>query len=72
VHRPPQIWRTVTDTKEIEQLLLARNKSHLQQSDIEEGRVHDLNIQRLLPNHGTDLLQEVLDGRFLWKMPQMK
>jgi hypothetical protein len=62
VHQPSQIWRTVTDTKEIEQLLLACNKRHLQQSDIEEDRVHDPNIQRLLPNHGTDLLQEVLDG----------
>ncbi|KAL7502579.1 hypothetical protein ACHAXN_000520, partial [Cyclotella atomus] len=62
VFHPSQIWRTVTDTKEIEQLLLERNKRHLQQSDIEEGRVHNPNIQKLLANHGTDLLQEVMDG----------
>jgi hypothetical protein len=55
----------VTDTNEIEQLLLAQNKRHLQQSDIEEGGVHDPDIQRLCSNHGTDLLQEVLDGTIM-------
>jgi hypothetical protein len=62
IFKPTPNWRTVTVTKEIEELLLERNKRHLQQSDIEEGRVHNLNIQKLLSNHGTDLLQEVLDG----------
>jgi hypothetical protein len=61
VFKPSQIWRTVTDTKEIEQLLIERNKRHLQQSDIEEGRVHNPNVQKLLSNHGTDLLREVLN-----------
>jgi hypothetical protein len=59
--KPSQIWRVVTETKEIEQLLLEHNKRHLRQSDIEEGRVHNPNVQKLLSNHGTDLLQEVLD-----------
>ena len=59
---PSQIWRTVTDTAEIESLLLERNKRHLQQSDVEEGRVHDPTIQSLISGHGTDLLDEILSG----------
>ena len=62
VHQPSQIWRTVTDPKEIERLLLERNMRHLQQASIEEGRVHHPIMQRIMTNHGTDLLQEVLDG----------
>jgi hypothetical protein len=34
VYRPQQVWRTVTDTKEIETLLLERNERHLQQASI--------------------------------------
>jgi hypothetical protein len=62
VSLPSQIWRTVTDIVEIKSLLLERNKHHLQQSDAKEGRVHDPIIQSLLPNHCTDLLDEVLSG----------
>ena len=62
VFKPTNIWRTVSDPQEIESLLLERNKRHLQQASIEEGRVHDPTIQRMMGNHGTDLLQEVLDG----------
>jgi hypothetical protein len=32
VYMPSQIWQTVTDTKEIEMLLLERNERHLQQA----------------------------------------
>jgi hypothetical protein len=68
---PSQIWRTVTDTAEIESLLLERNKRHLQQSDVEEGRVHNPIIQSLLPNHGTDLLDEVLNGSNIYPISNL-
>ena len=62
VYLPSPIWRTVTDPREIERLLLVRNMRHLQQASIEEGRVHHPVMQSIMQNHGTDLLQEVLDG----------
>ena len=62
VYKPATIWRTVTDVKEIETLLLERNKRHLQQASIEAGRVHDPLMQSLMSDHGTDLMQEVYDG----------
>jgi hypothetical protein len=57
------IWRTVTDAEEIERLLLERNCRHLQQAVVEEGRTHDPIIQSIMGNHGTDLLQDVKEGR---------
>jgi hypothetical protein len=62
IYRPHQVWRTVTDTKEIEMLLLERNERHLQQASIEEGRCQSDIIQQIQQGHGTDLLSEVLDG----------
>jgi myosin-crossreactive antigen len=50
-------------SEEIEKLLLERNYRHLQQAVVEEGRTHDPIIQSIMGNHGTDLLQEVKDGR---------
>jgi hypothetical protein len=63
VCRPMPIWHTVTDADEIERLLLERNCRHLQQAVVEEGRTHDPIIQSIMSNHGTDLLQEVKEGR---------
>eukprot|EP00956_Cyclotella_meneghiniana_P016019 scaffold25072_cov68-Cyclotella_meneghiniana.AAC.2 len=62
VYRPSMIWRTVNDTREIEMVLLERNSRHLKQAEIEEGRCHDETIQRMRENHGTDLMDEVLNG----------
>jgi hypothetical protein len=63
VCHPMPIWRTVTDAEEIERLLLERNCRHLQQAVVEEGRTHDPIIQSIMGNHGTDLLQDVKEGR---------
>jgi hypothetical protein len=62
IHKPSNLWKTVSDAKEIEKLILERNKRHLQQASIEIGRTHDPLIGKLLHNQGTDLIQEVLDG----------
>lgn len=62
IFRPMQIWRTVTDASEIEELLLERNCRHLQQAVVEEGRTHDPLIQSMMGGYGTDLLQDVKDG----------
>jgi hypothetical protein len=62
VHMPGEIWRTVTDPREIESLLTERNCRHLQQATVEAGRSQDTVIQELMQGQGTDLLQEVLDG----------
>ena len=62
VHRPCNLWRTVSDAKEIEGIILERNKRHLQQASIEVGRTHDPLIQKVMAGQGTDLLQDVLDG----------
>jgi hypothetical protein len=56
VSLPTQIWRSVTDPEEMETLLLQRNRRHLQQAVVEEGRTHDPIIQRMMSGHGTDLL----------------
>jgi hypothetical protein len=72
VYRPAQIWRTVTDADEIEELLLERNCRHLQQAVVEEGRTHDPIIQAMMHEHGTDLLQDVKDGTVsMWMRQQM-
>ena len=38
--------------KEIEKLIIACNKRDLHQADIEEGKVHNVLMQKLLENHG--------------------
>jgi hypothetical protein len=46
----------------MESLLLQRNRRHLQQAVVEEGRTHDPLIQRMMAGYGTDLLDEVKAG----------
>ena len=62
VYRPTNIWKKVTNAKEIESIIIQRNKRHLQQAEVEEGRAHTPLMQAIRRNHGTDLLQEILDG----------
>ena len=62
IYQPQPLWRKVIDPAELEGLILERNSRHLQQASIEEGRVQNPLIQDIMSNHGTDLLQEVLDG----------
>eukprot|EP00956_Cyclotella_meneghiniana_P004438 scaffold5449_cov52-Cyclotella_meneghiniana.AAC.6 len=62
VYSPSMIWPTVNDTREIEMVLLECNSRHLKQAEIEEGRCHDETIKRMRENHGTDLMNEVLNG----------
>ena len=58
------IWKEVTNTKEIEKLIKARNKRHLQQATVEEGRIHDPVMQSLIEQHGTnDLVDDLIEGR---------
>lgn len=57
------IWKEITNSKEISKLIKSRNKRHLQQAAIEEGRAHDPVVQRLLENNGTnDLVDELIAG----------
>ena len=59
------MWRgEVTDTKEIEQTILERNKQYLQQAGIEKGRVHNPVMRKILEGNGTnDLVQRYLKGK---------
>ena len=59
---PCELWTEVTDPKEIESIILAWNKCHLQQAPLEDSGVHDLRIQPLLENHGTNNLV----NQYLW------
>ena len=57
-------WREVTNPREIERLILRRNKRHLQQASIEDGRVHDPVMQELISKTGPgDLLNDLRNGR---------
>ena len=57
------IWREVTDPIEIERLLNNRNKRHLQQVSLEEGRIHHDILQRLMADHGTsDIVDDLYNG----------
>lgn len=62
IFRPDQIWRNVTEPSEIEQLLLERNRRHLQQAVVEEGRTQNPLIQAMMGGHGTDLLNDIKNG----------
>jgi hypothetical protein len=62
VSLPAPIWRSVTDPVEMESFLLQRNRRHLQQAVVEDGRTHDPLIQSIMSGHGTDLLDEVRKG----------
>ena len=66
VKKLPQtnIWREVSDAREIERLIIHRNERHLQQADIEEGRMHSPIIQQLMLDHGTtDLVDDLYRGK---------
>ena len=63
IYEPSELWHEVTDPKELETIIIQRNKRHLQQSSIEEGSVHDPIMQKLLENHGSnDLVNSLLQG----------
>jgi hypothetical protein len=62
VYMRNQIWKTVTDAEEIERLLTERNCRHLQQATVEAGRSQHELTQRIMTGHGTDLMQDILDG----------
>jgi len=47
VYKSCKIWiEEVTNPKEIEQIILERNKCHLQQAGVKEDRVYDLVMQK--------------------------
>ena len=50
VYPPGKIWMEVTDTKKIETIILQQNTRHLQQALIEDGRVHDPIMQKMVEN----------------------
>jgi hypothetical protein len=62
VYCPGPIWKTVTDAQEIERLIIKRNRRHLLQAEIEDGKCQEEIMQDLRANNGLDVLQEVLDG----------
>ena len=64
IHEPCELWHEVTSAKEIKKIILERNKRHLQQALIEDGRVHDPVIQDLISRCGTsDLINELRTGQ---------
>jgi hypothetical protein len=59
------IWQTITEPKEIERLLMERNKRHLQQVSIEEGPATKPPISTFLRNEGISTDSEaVLNGTY--------
>ena len=63
LYPPCKIWREVTNTKEIETIILQRNKRHLQQASIEDGQVHNPMIQKMVENYGCNDLIDDLRSR---------
>ena len=62
-YRYSGVWDEKTDQKEIERLILMRNKRHLQQYDIEEGRIHNPIMQKVIKGYGTnDIIKAIRDG----------
>ena len=63
IYAPCNLWREITNPIELERTIIQRNKRHLQQAPIEEGRVHDPIMQQLIENHGSnDLVDSLLKG----------
>jgi hypothetical protein len=57
------MWQDVTSTDEIKRLLLARNKRHLQQADIEGGTSSTPIMKKVRSNHGlSEFNDQILDG----------
>ena len=64
VYLPCELWRRVTNQKELERTILARNKRHLQQAVIEKSRLHDPIMQEIIKNSGTgDLVDDIIAGK---------
>ena len=63
VYLPSDLWTSVTNQRELEKIILSRNKRHLQQAMIEKTRVHDPIMQQLIDDYGTgDLVDQIVDG----------
>ena len=57
------IWREVTNPKEIEHHIMLHNKRHLRQATIESGKIQELIMQKLMEDDGTnDLVQQLYSG----------
>ncbi|KAL7503770.1 hypothetical protein ACHAXN_002965 [Cyclotella atomus] len=57
------MWRDVTDSGEIKRLLLARNKRHLQQADIEGGTSSTPTMKLVRSEHGlSSFNDQILNG----------
>ncbi|KAL3777849.1 hypothetical protein ACHAWO_012168 [Cyclotella atomus] len=57
------MWRDVTDSEEIKRLLLARNKRHLQQADIEGGTSSTPIMKLVRSEHGLSTFNDqILNG----------
>ena len=57
------MWRNVTDSEEIKRLLLARNKRHLQQADIEGGTSSTPIMKLVRSEHGLSTFNDqILNG----------
>ena len=60
---PSSIWCEVTNACGIEQLIVCRNKHHLQQVTVDEGHIHDPIMQTLIAYQGcNDLVKQLLKG----------
>ncbi len=64
VHPHTDIWQEVTNPKEIERIILQRNRRHLQQASVERGRIHDPFMQSLIDNDGiNDIVDAIKSGK---------
>ncbi len=62
IYKMSTLWREVTSTEEIETIILQRNRRHLQQASIEDGRVHDPIMQELIEGYGVNDMVEQMRG----------
>lgn len=62
--RPPK-WREVTSQYELEEVLMERNKRHLQQTALEEGVSTREPLTTMRENHGfNEISRMVLEGTY--------
>ena len=60
---PCNIWREVTNPKEIEHHIMLHNKRHLRQATIESGKIQEPIMQKLMEDDGTnDLVRQLYSG----------
>lgn len=63
------MWLDVTDSDEIKKLLLARNKRHLQQADIEGGTSSTPIMKQVRSDHGlSEFNDQILNGNLITSM----